>query len=104
MNIEIANMYWSAEGTYWVCNYCREQHFGRPSDGCFWRWCPSCGSSSKPKYLLDLEKLHYALEQSVQLQSHYAFLLNSYDDGKRLTFKDAQEWLARLDQLATGGS
>ena len=37
-----------------------------------------------------------ALEESVKRQSHYASLLNAYDGGRRLTFVDADAWLARL--------
>jgi hypothetical protein len=39
------------------------------------------------------------LEESVKLQGHYAGLLNMYDDGKRLIFKNAEEWLQRLRAL-----
>lgn len=42
------------------------------------------------------EELERALEESVKLQSHYAELLNNYDSGERLIFKDAYEWLRRL--------
>jgi len=41
-----------------------------------------------------------ALSESVKLQSHYAELLNGWDDGHRLQFADAQAWLDRLSQLA----
>ena len=34
-----------------------------------------------------------ALDKSVELQSHYAARLNSYDGGARLQFSSAQEWL-----------
>jgi len=37
-----------------------------------------------------------ALEESVKLQSHYAGLLNQYDGGRRLQFKNAGEWIERL--------
>jgi hypothetical protein len=39
------------------------------------------------------------LEESVKLQSHYADLLNMYDNGERLQFENADEWLLRLDQM-----
>lgn len=42
------------------------------------------------------DELYYALEESVKLQSHYANLLNMYDNGERIQFKDAKEWLLRL--------
>jgi hypothetical protein len=41
-------------------------------------------------------ELRAALEESVKLQSHYAELLNGYDDGVRIGFKDADAWIARL--------
>ena len=41
-------------------------------------------------------KIVEALEMSVKLQSHYASLLNNYDGGKRMTFKDADAWMCRL--------
>ena len=44
----------------------------------------------------NIEDLLIALEESVKLQSHYANLLNIFDGGKRLTFKDAESWIDRL--------
>ena len=44
----------------------------------------------------EIQRLKNALEESVKLQSHYAGLLNQYDGGKRLQFKDADEWMERL--------
>ncbi len=41
----------------------------------------------------------FALEESVKLQSHYAKLLNMHDGGRRLEFKDANEWRQRLKML-----
>lgn len=40
------------------------------------------------------------LEELVQLQAHYARLLNGYDGGQRTLFKNAEEWLERLAFLA----
>jgi hypothetical protein len=40
--------------------------------------------------------LHTALEESVALQSHYAGSLNDYDGGDRLTFPNADAWIAHL--------
>ena len=40
-----------------------------------------------------------ALEESVTLQSHYAELLNAYDGGERMQFKNADEWLKRLKKV-----
>lgn len=45
------------------------------------------------------DELRKALEESVKLQSHYAELLNGYDGGSRMTFKSAEEWIARLIAL-----
>ena len=42
-----------------------------------------------------------ALEKSVELQSHYAKLLNMYDGGKRIGFKNAYEWITRLRKTGT---
>jgi hypothetical protein len=47
----------------------------------------------------EIERLETALLESVKLQSHYAALLNQYDGGKRITFKDGNAWIARLDEL-----
>lgn len=44
-----------------------------------------------------------ALRESVELQSHYAKLLNDYDGGRRKAFASAEEWIKRLDALAKGG-
>lgn len=47
------------------------------------------------------EVLKKALAESVRLQSHYATLLNQYDGGERLVFKNAREWLERLVKRRT---
>jgi hypothetical protein len=44
--------------------------------------------------------LENALTESVKLQSHYAKLLNMHDGGERIGFKNAEEWIARLQVLA----
>ena len=41
-------------------------------------------------------ELMFALEELVQLQSHYAKLLNMHDGGERHGFCNAAEWIARL--------
>lgn len=46
-----------------------------------------------------MQELKKALEESVKLQSHYAKLLNMYDGGKRMTFKNADEWIKRLREI-----
>lgn len=43
-----------------------------------------------------MEGLRNALSESVKLQSHYAELLNNYDGGERMTFKNIDEWLTNL--------
>lgn len=45
------------------------------------------------------DELWHALEESIKLQSHYAELLNMFDNGQRMKFKDAKEWLDRLRKL-----
>lgn len=45
-------------------------------------------------------RMRGALDESVKLQSHYAKLLNMYDGGRRLQFKDGEEWVARLAALS----
>ena len=40
-----------------------------------------------------------ALEQSVEMQSHYAALLNEIDGGVRFTFRSADEWIVRLREI-----
>lgn len=47
----------------------------------------------------DESEVEIALRKSVELQSHYAGLLNSYDGGKRLSFKNAKEWVDRLKAM-----
>ena len=45
------------------------------------------------------DELWNALEESVKLQSHYAWLLNMHDGGQRKQFANAKEWLQRLQIL-----
>lgn len=47
------------------------------------------------------DELLVALEASLRLQSHYAFLLNTYDGGARAQFASAEEWIARLKETQT---
>ncbi len=44
-------------------------------------------------------QLEYALKESLKLQSHYAYLLNIFDGGKRIQFNTVQEWLDRLNKI-----
>ncbi len=43
--------------------------------------------------------LRKALKQSLELQAHYAKLLNMHDGGQRLIFESVDAWLKRLRQL-----
>lgn len=45
-------------------------------------------------------ELREALEESLKLQCHYAKLLNQYDGGERLTFENADAWMARLREIS----
>ena len=45
------------------------------------------------------DELRKCLEESVGLQSHYAWLLNEYDGGERMIFKTADEWIERLRKI-----
>lgn len=44
------------------------------------------------------ESLARALEESIQLQSHYAGLLNQHDGGQRRQFPTVEAWLQRLTE------
>ena len=46
-----------------------------------------------------IEDLRLALEESVKLQNHYAQLLNDYDQGERMTFETAGDWINRLKEV-----
>lgn len=54
--------------------------------------------SSEQRIAIAYEELKIALAESVKLQSHYASLLNTYDGGERMIFKNAREWLERLHE------
>jgi len=47
-----------------------------------------------------IEKLEKAIDESLKLQSHYAKLLNMYDEGERRQFKNRIEWMVRIDEVA----
>ena len=47
-----------------------------------------------------IAQLYEALSESVNLQSHYASILNAYDGGRRLQFADAEEWIKRLSETS----
>lgn len=52
--------------------------------------CPDC-----------LMELRIALRESVKLQSHYAKLLNQWDGGHRIIFKNSDAWISRLRETET---
>jgi len=43
-----------------------------------------------------IEQLEEALKELIELQSLYANLLNMYDGGERIQFKNSEEWLDRV--------
>lgn len=45
------------------------------------------------------EELVIALQKSLELQSHYAKLLNQYDGGDRKTFDSPESWIERLREV-----
>lgn len=49
-------------------------------------------------------QLRAALDESVKLQSHYAGLLNTYDGGRRLQFRDREAWMERLASHSSADS
>lgn len=53
----------------------------------------------KASFADKLNELREALDESVKLQSHYAKLLNMQDGGLCWTFKNADDWIARLREV-----
>lgn len=51
----------------------------------------------------ELQELQHALAESLKLQSHYAFLLNISDGGRRMQFPTVDSWLKRLRDLKQQG-
>jgi len=45
---------------------------------------------------IERDAIKNALEQLISLSTHYAKLLNMYDGGKRIGFKNADEWMERV--------
>ena len=45
--------------------------------------------------------IEIALDESLKLQAHYAKLLNMWDGGNRMIFKDRQSWIDRLKATGT---
>lgn len=65
-------------------------------------WKGEIGVPPQPdlvKWDAQIIKLQKALDESVKLQSHYAGLLNQYDGGQRLQFRNGREWIERLESL-----
>ena len=54
------------------------------------------GSKTEMEAADEIKRLQIALCESLVLQSHYAILLNRFDDGNRLTFATAKDWIDRL--------
>lgn len=52
--------------------------------------------SDSARRLERYDEIRLALEKSIELQSHYAKLLNQFDGGERLLFVNADAWLKRL--------
>jgi hypothetical protein len=48
----------------------------------------------------DYDEVLHALEESLKLQSHYAYLLNAHDGGERIGFATADKWIARLRETS----
>lgn len=46
-----------------------------------------------------MKQLRNALNESLKLQSHYARLLNKYDNGERMSFYSIEDWIKRLKEL-----
>jgi hypothetical protein len=49
--------------------------------------------------MTEVLRLKIALRESVNLQGHYAQLLNMWDGGERIEFRSAEEWLDLLEFL-----
>jgi hypothetical protein len=47
----------------------------------------------------EYDEVYQALEESIKLQAHYARILNMYDGGKRIEFRNASDWLHRIRKL-----
>jgi len=47
----------------------------------------------------DIDVYKISLAESLSLQSHYASLLNMYDEGERRQFKTNDEWIDRLKEI-----
>jgi hypothetical protein len=47
----------------------------------------------------DIDRLRTGLSESLQLQRHYAVLLNTWDGGQRTTVDSVEKWLERVDAI-----
>ncbi len=59
-------------------------------------------ATDSPTAGADLDEVRAALEDLVQLQAHYAKLLNMHDGGQRHSFTSADEWIERRRELRRG--
>jgi hypothetical protein len=50
-------------------------------------------------FAVQIQSLEIALKESIKLQSHYAKLLNMYDEGCRTVFENESQWIARLIEI-----
>ena len=50
--------------------------------------------------ILALREAKAALDECIKLQAHYAQLLNMHDGGGRHSFKDSDEFIARMRELS----
>lgn len=48
---------------------------------------------------LTKDQVYKALQESLELQKHYAILLNAFDGGIRKIFTTPEEWITRLKEL-----
>jgi len=49
----------------------------------------------------ELNVLYIALQESLELQTHYAKLLNMHDGGSRQVFSSPESWVSRLKEVGT---
>lgn len=56
-------------------------------------------NKAKKKDKYTYEELEEALKASLELQSHYAKLLNMYDSGERITFPSIDKWIKRVKEM-----
>lgn len=82
-----------------ACRLLRDVGHGHVIKNCRLARCGGpaiCGHCQMEQELLAFA---VALDESVTLQSHYGELLNMHDGGKRMTFGNSGEWMARLVEV-----